>query len=391
MTIKQKIGSFLEQAGLFFSVMFYLLFGWHQWWSGVSPRLIRGSAERDAIHHAHLNIGATLFVFLIFLFLIWLFKPSLSPIEKLKKAFSDAAHSAISVFFASVFIASLYGLAQAWAKDEHSRFLGVFELPHFLDWSWSTSGYLHSSFSSLASAFFAGMVFVFLYIQLTKYVKPGIAVASLILLHLLVNLPKPPSLHPIAAFATYVMVPAYYFIALAIYSWANNRKWIYWPIYLLVALYFMYLPYFAFKVLPPWHQKPAAEIVLVESNSALAAVRGRTEIFPDEASLAAAKETAAWCVQCHNVVPSTEHLLGPNLVGVFNQQAGIAEGYGRYSQSVVDAGLKGIYWNRENLAEFLTDGSTFIPGNLMNSPLDLSDPAKLSQVLDYIEYLSVEQ
>ena len=391
MNIKERLSGFLNQACLFFSLVSFALFAWHRWWSGVSPRLIRGSAERDAIHHAHLSIGATLFVFLIILFLIWLLRPGLSPLEKLKKAFSDAAHSAISVFFISFFFASLYGLAQAWAADEHTKFLGVFELPHFLDWAWNTSGYLHSSFASLASAFFAGIVFIFLYVQLKKYMKPGLAVGLLILLHLLIELPKPPSLHPIAAFGAYVLVPSYYFIALAIYSWANNRRWIYWPIYILVALYFMYLPYFAFKVLPPWHQKPAAEIVLVESASELSPIRSRSEIFPSEESLAAAMETSEWCLQCHKIVESDEHLLGPNLLGVFNQQAGTVEGYGRYSQAVVDAGQKGIFWNRENLADFFVNGQEFIPGNLMNSPLDLSDPEKLEQVLDLVEYLSADE
>ena len=65
MTTNKK-SSFLEQAGLFFSVLFYVLFSWHYWWSGVAPRLIRGSAEREAIHHAHLSIGATLLSLLYF-------------------------------------------------------------------------------------------------------------------------------------------------------------------------------------------------------------------------------------------------------------------------------------------------------------------------------------
>ena len=391
MSIKQRIGAFLEQACLFFSLMFYVLFAWHQWWSGVSPRLIRGSAEREAIHHAHLSIGSTLFVFLIVLFFIWLLRPGLSPLDKIKKAFSDAAHSAISVFFIAMFAAMLYGLAQAWAAGEHTKFLGVFELPHFLDWPWGSSGYLHSSFSTISSAFFAGMIFIFLYVQLCKYVKPGIAVALLMLLHLLVNLPKPPSLHPIAAFGTYVMVPSYYLIALAIYTWANNRKWIYWPVYFLAILYFLYLPYFAFKVLPPWHVKPAAEVVLVEASVELAPIRTRAEIFPDEATVAAAQEVTSWCAQCHKLTPSDVHLLGPNLVGSFNRQAGTVDGYGRYSPAMVEAGLEGIFWTRETLTEFLTRGQEFIPNNLMNQQTDFSDPAKLNLAIDYLEYISAEE
>ena len=62
---QQKQNGYLEQLSLFLMVLFYALFAWHRWWSGVSPRLIRGSAERDAIHHAHLSIGSTLFVIVI--------------------------------------------------------------------------------------------------------------------------------------------------------------------------------------------------------------------------------------------------------------------------------------------------------------------------------------
>lgn len=379
---------FLGQAGIFFSVMFYTLFAWHQWWSGVSPRLIRGSPERLEIHEAHVSIGATLFVFLLLMFVIWLFRPGTPLIEKFRSAFASVSGAAIALFFVCMFFAILYGLGQAWSKDEEARFLGVFALPRFLDWSWSTSGYMHSAFASSASALFSGMVFVYLFTKLRGYVKPGLAVALLMLLHLVVNLPKPPSVHPIAAFGTYVMTPTFYLIALALYSWAKKKWFVYWPVFLLFFVFFLYLPYFAFKVLPPWHAKPAEEIVLVSSNEDLSAVRSKDVIFADEDSLAAAKQIASWCAQCHNFETSETHLLGPNLQGVFNRQAGTVSGYGRYSQAMTDAGRAGTYWTPENLARYLSDGQAFIPGNLMNQQTDLSDPAKMQQVIDYLEYVS---
>ncbi|MFK8015216.1 MAG: cytochrome c family protein [Gammaproteobacteria bacterium] len=388
MTSKSRIGGFLEQAGLFFSVMFYVLFAWHQWWSGVSPRLIRGSPERLEIHHAHVNIGATLFGFLLIGLLIWLLRPGASLGTRFKNAFADVSSTAVSLFFISMLFAMLYGLGQSWAKDEATRFLGVFPLPRFLDWSWGTSGYMHSAFASTASALFSGMVFVYLFTKLRAYVKPGIAVALLMLLHLIVNLPKPPSLHPIAAFGTYVMTPTFYLIGLALYSWARQKWLVYWPVFLLFFVFFLYLPYFAFKVLPPWHVKPVAQTVLVESAETLAAIRPKATIFADDAALAAAREESSWCAQCHNFEPSDTHLLGPNLVAVFNRQAGTVDGYGRYSQPMIDAGLAGTFWTSENLTKYLADGQTFIPGNLMNQQTDLSDPQKMKQVIDYLEYVS---
>ena len=57
---------------------------------------------------------------------------------------------------------------------------------------------------------------------------------------------------------------------------------------------------------------------------------------------------------------------------------------------MVAAGQDGVFWTRDNLAEYLTDGQAFIPDNLMNQQTDLSDPDRLNQVIDYMEYLSAE-
>ena len=385
------IRHFIEQTSLFLAVLFYPLFAWLQWWSGVSPRLIRGSAEREAIHHEHLALGATLFVFLVALFFLWLVRPGTSLGGKLRAAFSNASSTAISLFYISLFFAFVYGLGQAWATGAEAAVFGLFNLAHFVDFEWGTAGYLHSSFSTIASALFAGILFVFLFLQLRRYLSPGIAVGVLMLVHVLVNLPKPPSLHPIAAVGTYILVPSYYLIGLGLYSWANNKRWVYWPVYILLSVFFLYLPYFAFKVLPPWHVKPAAEIVRVEPSLPLSPVRTKSAIFEREEDLLAAQESASWCAQCHKVTPSDTHLLGPNLVGVFNKQAATVSGYGRNSTAMVAAGAGGLYWSRENLAAYLTDGQVLVPGNLMNQQTDLSDPQKLQQVIDYIEYLSADE
>ncbi|MBU2980011.1 hypothetical protein [Alteromonas sp. C1M14] len=391
MTDNNKNDGFLEQAKLFFSVLFYVLFSWQFWWSGVAPRLIRGSAERNAIHHEHLSLGATLFVFLVLIFILWLAKPgSGSLLKRLKGAFSNVAATGVSLFFICIFGTMFYGLAQAWSKDEPTKFLGVFNLPAFADVSWSTSGYMHSALSNISAGLFLGIIFVYLYKHLTKYVKPGIAVAILILVHLLVNLPKPPSLHPIAAFGIYVLHPLFYFIALGLYSYAYSRKWVYWPVLTLLITFFLYLPYFAFKVVPPWHSSAPQATVIVEPSAPLSPQRTKDAIFPSPEALKTAKDKANWCTQCHNVEKDGEHLLGPNLAGVFNRQAGTAQGYGRYSDAMIAAGQSGLYWSRDNLNQYLIHGQELVPGNLMNQQTDLSDSTTRNQVIDYLEYLSAE-
>ncbi len=390
MSIKDKISNFLKQAQLFLFLIFFVLFSWTQWWSSVAPRLIRGSEERVAIHHAHLSLGATLFFFLVLFLVIWLVKPGESPISKLKNAFRDASATAVSLFFVSSLLLMLYGLSQAWSKGEHTAVFGVFNLPQFLDFSWATAGYMHAAFSSISIYLFMGIVFVYLYKNLLKYVQPGIAVALLMVLHLLVHLPQPPSLHPIAAMGTYVITPFIYLVALAIYTWANDRKIAFGLVYLFFIVFFLYLPYFAFKVLPPWHQPAAKEVVLVEPQQQFAPLRARDEIFKTPESLALAEDTTAWCRQCHSVTKGEPHLLGPNLAGVFNQQLGSIADYGRYSSAMIEKGQEGTFWTRENLAEYLTNGQGFVPGNLMNQQTDLSDPEKLNQALDYLEYISTQ-
>lgn len=390
MKIREKVEPLLEQIQLCIYILFFVLFSWLMWWAGVSPRLIRGSEERIKIHHEHLNLGATLFVLLVVFLLVWAFRPGHSLRTKLKRAFENSAATAVSIFFLITFFVMIFGLSQAWSKNEEVAVLGVFNLPHFVNFSWQTSGYIHSALTSSSIYLFYGIVFVFFYRKLIKHMESGYAVALLMIIHLLVVLPKPPSLHPIASFGSYVLTPFIYFTALAIYCWANNRKIIYWLVYVSFFVFFLYLPYFAFKVLPPWHQPKVDVVSAVDPKAELTAIRPTELIFPTEESLAQASETALWCLQCHNVKKQGPHLLGPNLTGVFNRQIASVEDYGRYSQALVEKGKEGEYWTRENLSAYLEDGQSFAPGNLMNQQTDLSDPNKRQQVVDYLEYLSAE-
>lgn len=390
MKIKEKLCNFLQQCQLFLFLMFFVIFAWTQWWSGVAPRLIRGSELRQSIHHAHLSLGATLFLFLVLFFIIWTIKPGASFIVKIKNVFKDSSATALSLFFISSFLLMLYGLSQAWSKGEDTPVFGVFNLPNFLDIAWTTSGYMHAALSSISVYLFMGIVFVYLYKHLSDYVKPGVAVATLMVLHLLISLPMPPSLHPIAAFGSYVLTPTIYLMALAVYHFANNRKLVYWPVFGLMIILFLYLPYFAFKVLPPWHQSTAKEVILVEPKEEFATLRSAQEIFLDEQALVDAQETTAWCRQCHSVSEGDPHLLGPNLSGIFNQQVASQPDYGRYSSALIAKGESGTFWTKQSLAQFLTEGQEFVPGNLMNQQTDLSDPVKLKQTIDYLEYISTQ-
>src|SRR3546814_7632403 len=67
------------------------------------------------------------------------------------------------------------------------------------------------------------------------------------------------------------------------------------------------------------------------------------------------------CVSCHALEPGL-HLSGPSLAGVWGREAGTAEGFGRYSQGLKQAGFA---WNSVALDGWLKSPQEMIPGNYM--------------------------
>lgn len=67
------------------------------------------------------------------------------------------------------------------------------------------------------------------------------------------------------------------------------------------------------------------------------------------------------CVSCHALEPGL-HLSGPSLAGVWGREAGTAEGFGRYSQGLKQAGYE---WNSVALDGWLKSPQEMIPGNYM--------------------------
>lgn len=72
-------------------------------------------------------------------------------------------------------------------------------------------------------------------------------------------------------------------------------------------------------------------------------------------------ETYRACVSCHALEPGL-HLSGPSLDGVWGRQAGTAEGFGRYSQGLKQAGFE---WNAAALDGWLKSPQGMVPGNYM--------------------------
>jgi len=81
-----------------------------------------------------------------------------------------------------------------------------------------------------------------------------------------------------------------------------------------------------------------------------------------DANYARGKRIWRQCSSCHTVSAEADHLVGPNLYGLFGRQVGSSEGF-NYSTVVQEADF---VWTPEKLEEWLTSPRNFLPGNRMS-------------------------
>lgn len=71
------------------------------------------------------------------------------------------------------------------------------------------------------------------------------------------------------------------------------------------------------------------------------------------------------CKACHMIASADETIVkggkvGPNLYGVNGRTAGTDEGQKKYSELMVAAGEKGLAWNEEDFANYVSDPKGFL-------------------------------
>lgn len=98
-----------------------------------------------------------------------------------------------------------------------------------------------------------------------------------------------------------------------------------------------------------------------------------------DADFARGKRVWRQCSSCHTLAADADHLVGPNLYGIFGRQVGSAEGF-NYSSAVQEAGF---IWTPEKLDEWLTSPRNFLPGNRM-SFAGVRKPKDRNNVIAYL-------
>jgi cytochrome c2 len=145
-----------------------------------------------------------------------------------------------------------------------------------------------------------------------------------------------------------------------------------------------YLPYAAFKVTPfPTGNTGPAAPAGVFSHAIVTKVT-TMPTSPFEAGVKA--RVYKWCGFCHTMTKNGEHLLGPNLYGIFGQRAGTAPNYINYSTAMIGARDKGLIWNDETIAAYIADPEHFMPGtNMAISIGPIPDPAVQAAVVNLLK------
>jgi len=123
----------------------------------------------------------------------------------------------------------------------------------------------------------------------------------------------------------------------------------------------------------------------VKFVSALLAI-GIVGILPARADgdAAAGKKVFNKCMACHDAVNDKDKV-GPSLLGVVGRKAGSKESFqAKYSEAMKTAGAGGLVWDEANIAEYLKNPKTKVPGNKMAFP-GLKADADIANVIAYLK------
>lgn len=105
-----------------------------------------------------------------------------------------------------------------------------------------------------------------------------------------------------------------------------------------------------------------------------------------EEELAVMKENFTWCRFCHTLEQGGHNRVGPNLHRIFGQPAAVVDHF-PYSDAFVELRESGWVWTPENMAAFIADPHTMVPGNRMRYPPIIGYEMSAERDANILEYL----
>ncbi len=132
--------------------------------------------------------------------------------------------------------------------------------------------------------------------------------------------------------------------------------------------------------------EPGSDQAAAASKATQAADSAKEEALADvgsylaEADVKRGQTMYFQCRACHSTNEGSAHKVGPNLNGMFDRKAGIAEGFA-YSDALKNSE---IIWTPETMNGWLARPSQYLPGNRMVF-VGVKDPQDRANLIAYLQ------